>query len=100
MNKSKIKTILIALLLASTANSAWALEVVDDIYQIGSTQDWTEFCNIHNGSTGQTAAKVSPPTKRGNHLLGRLGRICNPAAPNISICDAKDTTLLFQTINQ
>ena len=42
------------MLLASTANSAWAIEVVDGIYQIGSTQDWTEFCNIHNGSTGQT----------------------------------------------
>ena len=56
MNKSKIKTILIALLLACTANSAWAIEVVDGVYQIGSTQDWTEFCNIHNGSTGQTFA--------------------------------------------
>ena len=59
MNKSKIKTILIALLLASTANSAWALDVVDGVYQIGTADHLIEFAGIVNGGENNANAVLT-----------------------------------------
>ena len=75
MNKSKIKTILIALLLASTANSAWAIEPVDGVYQIGTAQDWAEFCTLHNEGTDQrlNAVLTADITVEGNTMVGING---------------------------
>jgi len=75
MNKSKIKTILIALLLACTANSAWAIEPVDGVYQIGTAQDWAEFCTLHNEGTDQrlNAVLTADITVEGNTIVGING---------------------------
>lgn len=76
MNKSKIKTILIALLLASTSNSAWAIEPVDGWYQIWTAQDWNDFCTLHNeGDRGQNlnAILMADITVEGNNMIGING---------------------------
>jgi len=58
-----------------TSTGAWAIEPVDGVYQIGSAQDWTEFCTLHNEGSDQTlnAVLTADVTVEGNAMIGING---------------------------
>ena len=55
------------------AANAMAIEPVDGVYQIGSAQDWAEFCTLHNEGTDQrlNAVLTADITVEGDSLLVR-----------------------------
>ena len=59
--------------LAST--SVLAIEPVDGVYQIGTAQDWTEFCTLHNDGSNQNlnAVLTANITVEGNTMVGING---------------------------
>lgn len=55
--------------------SAFAIELVDGVYQIGSAQDWADFCTLHNEGTNQNlnAVLTADVTVEGNYMVGING---------------------------
>lgn len=55
--------------------SAMAIEPVDGVYQIGTAQDWAEFCTLHNEGTDQrlNAILTADVTVEGNFMVGING---------------------------
>ena len=58
-----------------TSTGAFALEQVDGVYQIGSAQDWAEFCELHNTGSDQklNAVLTKDVTVEGNIMVGING---------------------------
>ncbi|WP_027450761.1 FIVAR domain-containing protein [Xylanibacter brevis] len=58
-----------------TSVGAMAIEPVDGVYQIGSAQDWAEFCTLHNEGTNQrlNAVLTADVTVDGNAMVGING---------------------------
>ncbi|WP_027454447.1 FIVAR domain-containing protein [Xylanibacter brevis] len=58
-----------------TSVGAMAIEPVDGVYQIGSAQDWAEFCTLHNDGTNQrlNAVLTADVTVDGNAMVGING---------------------------
>ena len=57
------------------AANAMAIEPVDGVYQIGTAQDWAEFCTLHNEGTDQrlNAVLTADITVEGNTMVGING---------------------------
>lgn len=57
------------------AANAMAIEPVDGVYQIGSAQDWAEFCTLHNEGSDQrlNAVLTADITVEGNTMVGING---------------------------
>jgi len=58
-----------------TSSSVWAIEPVDGIYQIGTAQDWQEFCTLHNEGSNQrlNAILTADVVVEGNVMVGING---------------------------
>ena len=58
-----------------TGVSAWAIEPVNGVYQIGTAQDWADFCTLHNEGTDQklNAELTADITVVGNTMIGING---------------------------
>lgn len=54
---------------------AWALDQVDGVYQIGTAQDWADFCSLHNNGDNQNlnAVLTANITVDGNAMVGVNG---------------------------
>lgn len=74
MNK-KLTSLLALALSCLSSTSAWAIEPVDGVYQIGTAQDWTEFCTLHNDGSDQrlNAVLTADVTVEGNTMVGING---------------------------
>ena len=55
--------------------SAMAIEPVEGVYQIGTAQDWAEFCTLHNEGADQrlNAILTADVTVEGNFMVGING---------------------------
>ncbi|UKK49126.1 hypothetical protein L6475_03975 [Prevotella sp. E9-3] len=73
--KQNLKTFFLTALLSLAVGSAWAIEPVDGVYKIGSAQDWSEFCTLHNEGANQNlnAELTADVTVEGNAMVGING---------------------------
>ena len=57
------------------SSTAFAITPVDGVYKIGSSQDWAEFCALHNdGSDQQLNAELTADVAvEGNAMVGING---------------------------
>ena len=72
------KNLRFMLALATTwlvSTGAFAIEPVDGVYQIGTAQDWAEFCSLHNDGSNQNlnAILTADITVEGNAMVGING---------------------------
>ena len=75
MNR-KLTSLLVLAFCCLSSTSALALEQdTDGVYQIGTTQDWTDFCNLHNNGDNQNlnAQLIADITVEGNTMVGING---------------------------
>lgn len=74
-----------------TSTGAFALEQVDGVYQIGSAQDWADFCSLHNDGSDQrlNAELTADITVEGNVMVGINGS----GKPFRGVFDGKGHTL-------
>ena len=74
MNR-KLTPLLALALGCLTSTTALAIEPVDGVYQIGSAQDWAEFCALHNDGDNQrlNAVLTDDVTVEGNTMIGING---------------------------
>ena len=58
-----------------TSTAVMAIEPVDGVYQIGTAQDWNEFCTLHNTGSDQrlNAVLTADITIEGNNMVGING---------------------------
>ncbi|WP_155808221.1 hypothetical protein [Xylanibacter brevis] len=58
-----------------TSTAVMAIEPVDGVYQIGTPQDWNEFCTLHNTGSNQrlNAVLTADITIEGNNMVGING---------------------------
>ena len=72
--KKNFKLLLLTLIMGGGlfASEAMALEQKDGVYQIGTAQDWAEFCSTHNNGTNQNlnAVLTADITVSGNTMVG------------------------------
>ena len=59
MNR-KLNYLLVLALFCLTSTTVFALEQVDGVYQIGTAQDWADFCDLHNNGNDQKLDAVLP----------------------------------------
>ena len=72
------KNLRFMLALATTwlvSTGAFAIEPVDGVYQIGTAQDWADFCSLHNDGSNQNlnAILTADITVEGNTMVGING---------------------------
>lgn len=75
MNR-KLTSLLALAFCCLTSSSALALEQdANSVYQIGTAQDWTDFCNLHNNGDNQrlNAELTADITVEGNTMIGING---------------------------
>lgn len=74
MKKTILKLALFTICIGWT-NSTWALDQVDGWYQIGTAQDWADFCSLHNDGNNQNlnAVLTADVTVSGNTMVGING---------------------------
>ena len=58
-----------------TSTAVMAIEPVDGVYQIGTPEDWNEFCTLHNTGSNQklNAVLTADITISGNNMVGING---------------------------
>ena len=88
------KKLLFSFALLLGCSSAFAIEPVNGVYQIGTAQDWAEFCELHNNGNDQrlNAVLTNDVTVEGNVMIGINGS----GKPYRGIFDGQGHTLTIE----